>query len=62
MIGKKKIAKFFKDEKIPILAQQKIWILCDAENEILGIIPYRQDRRFAANKNSKEVIQLKLKQ
>lgn len=62
MIGKKKIAKFFKDEKIPILAQQKIWILCDADDQILGIIPHRQDRRFTANKNLTEVIQLKLKQ
>lgn len=53
MIGKKKISKFFKDEKIPILVQQKIWILCDRNDTILGIIPYRQDRRFLMKKNSK---------
>ncbi|MGZ5189185.1 MAG: tRNA lysidine(34) synthetase TilS, partial [Kaistella sp.] len=29
MIGKKTVTKFFKDEKIPILAQQKIWLLCN---------------------------------
>ncbi|MGA9212716.1 tRNA lysidine(34) synthetase TilS [Kaistella sp.] len=60
MIGKKKISKFFKDEKIPILAQQKIWLLCDANNDILGVIPFRQDRRFAATKESKEIIKVKL--
>lgn len=62
MIGKKKIAKFFKDEKIPNLAKQKIKILSDGNDQILGIIPYRQDRRFAANKESKQVIKVKLVQ
>ena len=60
MIGKKKIAKFFKDEKFPIFAQPKIWLLCDAKNDILGIIPFRQDGRFAATKESKEIINVKL--
>ncbi|MBF8457687.1 tRNA lysidine(34) synthetase TilS [Kaistella sp. G5-32] len=60
MIGKKKISKFFKDEKIPILAQQKIWLLCDGNNDVLGILPFRQDRRFAATKESKEIIKVKL--
>lgn len=60
MIGKKKISKFFKDEKIPILAHQKIWLLCDANDEILGVIPLRQDRRFAATKKSKISIKVKL--
>ena len=56
MIGKKTISKFFKDEKIPILAQQKIWLLCDGIDNVLGIIPFRQDRRFAAEVNSKSKI------
>ena len=60
MIGKKKIAKFFKDEKFPIFAQRKIWLLCDEKNDILGIIPFRQDSRFAATKESKEIINIKL--
>lgn len=60
MIGKKKIAKFFKDEKIPIFAQQKIWLLCDGKNDILGILPFRQDGRFAAGKESKDLIKVKI--
>ncbi|WP_312818625.1 tRNA lysidine(34) synthetase TilS [Kaistella carnis] len=60
MIGKKKISKFFKDEKIPILAQQKIRLLCDANDEVIGIMPLRQDRRFAATKDSKNKIKVKL--
>ena len=46
MIGKKKISKFLKDEKIPILERKNIWILCDSDEKILGVLPLRQDRRF----------------
>ncbi len=48
MIGKKKISKFFKDEKLSILAKQKIWLLCDADEQILGVLPFRQDGRFGS--------------
>ena len=60
MIGKKKISKFFKDEKIPIFGQQKIWLLCDGDDQVLGVIPFRQDRRFAVSKESLEIIKVKL--
>lgn len=60
MIGKKTIAKFFKDEKFPIFARQQIWLLCDEKNDILGILPFRQDGRFAANKESKDLIKVKI--
>ena len=59
MIGKKTVSKFFKDEKIPILAQQKIWLLCNGNDEILGVIPLRQDRRFSANQDTKSTIKIK---
>ena len=51
MIGKKKVSKFFKDEKLSILAKRKIWLLCDANDRILGVLPFRQDGRFAAIDN-----------
>ena len=60
MIGKKKISKFFKDEKIPIFDQQKIWLLCDSTDKVLGVIPFRQDRRFAALNESSEIIKVKI--
>lgn len=52
MIGKKKISKFFKDKKLSILAKQKIWLLCDADEQILGVLPFRQDGRFSSDKSS----------
>lgn len=58
MSGSKKISKFFKDEKLPIFAQHEIWLLCDANNAVLGIIPFRQDRRFAADINTQNIISI----
>ncbi|PZU86763.1 MAG: tRNA lysidine(34) synthetase TilS [Chryseobacterium sp.] len=60
MIGKKKISKFFKDEKLSILAKQKIWLLCDANDQILGVLPFRQDGRFSSDNNSETELILKL--
>lgn len=54
--GKKKVSKFFKDEKISVLEKEKIWILCDGEDQVLGIIPYRQDRRFQANNDTPQKV------
>ena len=56
MIGKKKVSKFFKDEKLSILAKQKTWILCNGNDDILGIIPFRQDKNFAATDETESVL------
>lgn len=58
MIGKKKVSKFFKDEKISILAKQKIWLLCDANEQIIGVLPIRQDGRFATEVREKTIFLL----
>lgn len=56
--GKKKVSKFFRDEKLSILARQKIWVLTDSENSILGVIPLRQDRRNAKNENTNKILKI----
>jgi tRNA(Ile)-lysidine synthase len=56
--GKKKVSKFFRDEKISILARQKIWILADGENSVLGIVPYRQDRRYARDEKTNNILKI----
>ncbi|MCJ8153590.1 tRNA lysidine(34) synthetase TilS [Chryseobacterium sp. SSA4.19] len=56
--GKKKVSKFFRDEKLSILARQKIWILADDENSVLGVIPYRQDRRYARNEKTNNILKI----
>ncbi|WP_261510044.1 tRNA lysidine(34) synthetase TilS [Chryseobacterium paludis] len=56
--GKKKVSKFFKDEKLSILAKQKIWVLADGNKNVLGVIPYRQDRRFVCTEKTKYTLNL----
>lgn len=46
MRGKKKLSKYFKDEKLSLLEKENIWLLCSNENEIIWIMNYRQDNRF----------------
>lgn len=59
--GKKKVSKFFRDEKLSILARPKIWILCDGNNSVLGIIPFRQDRRYANDEKTQSILKIIMK-
>lgn len=61
MIGKKKVSKFFKDEKISILAKQEIWLLCDGNDTVLGIVPFRQDKRFSVEKPAAKTLLILMK-
>jgi tRNA(Ile)-lysidine synthase len=58
MIGKKKVSKFFKDEKIPILAKSKIWLLVDGSDTVLGVLPIRQDRRQTPDNESVNALKI----
>ena len=57
--GKKKLSKFFKDEKLSLVAKEKIWILC-SENKIVWVVGMRSDSRFKVEDNTKEVLKIKL--
>lgn len=57
-IGKKKISKFFKDEKLSILAKQKIWLLVDGNDTVLGVLPLRQDKRKAKNEKTNRILKI----
>ena len=52
MRGKKKVSKFFKDEKFSLLDKEKTWILANNNNDVIWIINYRKDRRFVAKENT----------
>ena len=52
MKGKKKVSKFFKDEKLSIFEKRSKWILADANNQILWIVGMRVDRRFVKSSGS----------
>jgi len=58
MTGSKKISQLFKDYKLSLLDKEKIWILADAKNHIIWVIGLRQDRRYLANKTSKNRLKI----
>ena len=57
MKGKKKISKYFKDEKFDINQKENQWLLCSGDN-ILWVIGERADRRFLAKKQSSNIINI----
>jgi tRNA(Ile)-lysidine synthase len=60
MRGKKKLNKYFKDEKFSLLEKENTWLLCTAENEIIWVINHRQDKRFVNDNNLKISIEIKI--
>lgn len=52
MRGKKKLSKFFKDEKFSLLEKENIWLLCNSNNDIVWIVGKRQDNRYKATKTT----------
>ncbi|WP_374549725.1 tRNA lysidine(34) synthetase TilS [Flavobacterium sp.] len=57
MKGKKKLSKYFKDEKLSLIEKSKIWLLC-SNNEIVWIIGKRQDDRFKITKQTTNILQI----
>jgi len=60
MTGKKKISKYFKDEKYSLLEKEKQWLLC-TDDQIIWVIGKRADQRFLAQTNTLKTIQIALK-
>ena len=58
MQGKKKLSKYFKDEKMSLLEKDKIWLLCTEENKIIWVIGKRQDGRFKVTDNTLEILRI----
>lgn len=57
MKGRKKLSKYFKDEKLSLVTKEQIWLLCSA-NEIVWIIDYRADNRFKIQPTSKRLLKI----
>lgn len=60
MQGKKKVSKYFKDEKLSSLEKENTWLLCTSKNEIVWIINKRQDRRFVSQKKQTNLLEINL--
>lgn len=60
MTGKKKVSKYFKDEKLSLLEKENTWLLCSGK-DIVWVINRRADSRFRVTKDTKQILQIKLK-
>lgn len=59
MTGKKKVSKFFKDEKFSLIDKSNAWILY-SDNQIVWIMGIRQDERFKIVENTTNILQIKV--
>lgn len=57
MQGKKKVSKYFKDEKFTLFQKQDAWIL-ESNNQIVWIIGHRPDERFKPTNTTQTTIKL----
>ena len=59
MKGKKKLSKFFKDEKYSLFQKENIWLLCSGQ-EIIWVIGKRMDDRFKISDKTKSILKVTL--
>ena len=55
MTGKKKLSKYFKDEKMSLIAKEKQWLLC-SDHAIVWVIGQRADQRFAVSADTEQIL------
>jgi tRNA(Ile)-lysidine synthase len=60
MTGKKKLSKYFKDEKYSLLDKENQWLLCSAD-QIVWVIGKRADNRFKTLKTTQNSIKIEVK-
>ncbi|WP_313791390.1 tRNA lysidine(34) synthetase TilS [Lacinutrix neustonica] len=57
MQGKKKLSKFFKDEKLSLLDKEKCLLLC-SQDDIIWVINHRADDRFKVTKQTRKLLKI----
>ncbi len=61
MRGKKKLSKFFKDEKMNQIAKERQWLLVSGD-DILWVVGKRADDRFKVTQKTKTILKIGLKE
>lgn len=56
--GKKKVSKFFKDEKLSQIEKENTWLLC-SKNEIVWVIGKRLDDRFKVTNSTSTILKIR---
>ncbi|MCK0157820.1 tRNA lysidine(34) synthetase TilS [Cellulophaga sp. F20128] len=57
--GKKKLSKFFKDEKIDVISKEAQWLLCSGD-KIVWVVGRRADNRFKIERTTANILKIKL--
>lgn len=58
MTGKKKLSKYFKDEKLSIVDKENVWLLT-SNDKIVWVVGMRADERFKVTESTKHILQIK---
>ena len=59
MGGKKKVSKYFKDEKWSLFEKKDAWLLTDAHDQIMWVVGHRADDRYKVNQLTKTILKIK---
>lgn len=59
MQGKKKLSKYFKDEKLSLYDKESAWVLCSEQN-IVWVIGRRADDRFKITETTEHILKIKI--
>ncbi|MEZ4811848.1 MAG: tRNA lysidine(34) synthetase TilS [Allomuricauda sp.] len=59
MKGKKKLSKFFKDEKVDVISKKRQWLLC-SDHEIVWVVGRRPDERFKVDGTTHNILKITL--
>ena len=57
MKGKKKLSKFFKDEKVSLAAKENVWLL-ESGIDIIWLIGLRADDRYKVTDTTQEILKI----
>jgi len=60
MVGKKKVSKYFKDEKFSLLDKENAWLLC-SDDAIIWVMNNRADNRFRVTDNTENILKIEIK-
>ena len=59
MKGKKKLSKYFKDEKLSLVDKENVWLLI-SEGNIVWVLNRRADERFKVTDKTTKILKIEL--
>lgn len=60
MTGKKKLSKYFKDEKFSLFEKLNTWLLCNNNNDIIWVVGSREDSRYEMTRQTNSLFKISL--